>query len=150
MSNKDQNVRADIGECERLRYDAMIRGDVQALDRMFAEEAVYTHSKGERDTKQSYLEKVARKHFDYLRIDRPEQEISVVGDTAIVVGRMTADVRVEDKIRRLDNRNLAVWVRCDGEWKFLAYQPTVMASSGTNYGSVHPLEIADGNSGNQP
>lgn len=136
MSNEEQNVRADIAECERLRYDAMIRGDVQALDKMFAEEAVYTHSKGERDTKQSYLEKIAQKYFNYLRIDRPEQEISVVGDTAIVVGRMTADVKVEEEIRRLDNRNLAVWVNRKGEWKFLAYQPTVMASSGANHGSI--------------
>ncbi len=127
MSDTDQAARVAVAECERLRYDAMLRADADALDGMFAEEAVYTHSKGERDTKHSYIEKVARRYFDYLRIDHPEQEIAVVGDTAIVVGRMTAEVKVVDEIRHLDNRNLAVWVRRDGRWKFLAYQPTVMA-----------------------
>lgn len=130
MSDANQAERDTIADCERIRYDAMLRGDAETLDAMFAEEAVYTHSKGERDTKRSYIDKVARGYFDYMWIDHPEQDIVVLGDTAIVVGRMTAEVKVEHEIRRLDNRNLAVWVRRDGRWLFLAHQPTVMTDPG--------------------
>jgi hypothetical protein len=48
----------------------------------------------------------------------------VVDGAALVTGRMTANVSVEGTIVHVDNRYLAVCVREQGAWKFVAYQPT--------------------------
>jgi ketosteroid isomerase-like protein len=115
-----------IHELEDRRYAAMIAGDVATLDNLLSDQAVYTHSSGDRDTKIEYLDKVAAKQFIYHHIDRPEENILIEGDTAIVVGRMNARVDIGGSEWLLDNRSLAVWSRTGGVWRLLAYQPTVM------------------------
>lgn len=114
----------DVKALEDRRYAAMLAADVAALRDLSSDRLAYTHSNGDRDDRQSYLDKVASRHFHYLEIERPEEIISVLGDTAIVVGRMVARVLIAGHEKRLDNRSLAVWARDGGRWVFLAYQPT--------------------------
>jgi len=116
----------EIMALEDRRYAAMRAGDVAALRELLADDLVYTHSFGERDSKASYLDKVANGIFRYGEIRRSEEKVLIHGDSATVVGRMAADVHVADTLRRLDNRFLAIWVKIDGRWQFLAYQPTPM------------------------
>ena len=47
----------------------------------------------------------------------------MLGDTAIVVGRMTADLSVEGVRKTIDNLSLGVTRTSDG-WRLLAYAPT--------------------------
>jgi len=116
----------EILELETRRYAAMRAGDVETLRDLLADDLVYTHSFGDRDSKASYLDKVAAGVFRYGEIRRSEEQVLIHGDSATVVGRMGADVHVAGTLRRLDNRFLAIWVRQGGRWQFLAYQPTPM------------------------
>jgi ketosteroid isomerase-like protein len=52
------------------------------------------------------------------------ERVEVVGDTAVVVGRMTADLTVDGTPKTIDNLALAVWTRGPGGWQLLAYAPT--------------------------
>ena len=63
-------------------------------------------------------------YYVYRRIDHPVERVAVVGDTAIVVGRMTADLLVDGTPRTIDNLSLAVWTRASGAWRLLGYAPT--------------------------
>ncbi|WGR73115.1 nuclear transport factor 2 family protein [Bradyrhizobium sp. ISRA426] len=101
-----------------------MNNDVATLDQLLSDKLVYTHSNGQRDTKEQYLGHVESGHFKYFAIARPEEEIRVFGDMAMVVGRMVARVAVAGSERQLDNRSLAIWIRQDGQWSLLAYQPT--------------------------
>jgi hypothetical protein len=85
---------------------------------------IYTHSKAGYDDKPSYLHKVGTRYFAYLEITHRADRILVVDGAALVTGRMTANVSVEGTIVHVDNRYLAVCVREQGAWKFVAYQPT--------------------------
>ncbi len=119
----------EILELETRRYAAMQAGDVAALRDLLADDLVYTHSFGDRDSKTSYLDKVAAGVFRYGEIRRSEEQVLIHGDSATVVGRMGADVHVAGTLRRLDNRFLAIWVKQGGRWQFLAYQPTPMPAA---------------------
>jgi ketosteroid isomerase-like protein len=119
----DDDVRAVLA-AEDLRYQAMIDGDLATMDRLCADELSYAHSSGVRDTKSEYFEKVRSGYYDYQRIDHPVERVEVAGDTAIVVGRMTADLTVDGTPKTIDNLALAVWGRMSGEWRLLAYAPT--------------------------
>jgi ketosteroid isomerase-like protein len=77
-----------------------------------------------RDTKAEYLGKVRSGYYVYRRIDHPVERVEVLGDTAIVVGRMTADIDVQGVPKTIDNLALAVWTRASGAWRLLAYAPT--------------------------
>lgn len=113
-----------ISELEARRYQAMTDGDIGALEELFSPELVYTHSDATSDSKQSYLAKLASGHFDYGVIEHPETSIVVHGDCALVIGDMRGEVRIGGQARVLNSRSLSVWVRDNGSWMLLAYQPT--------------------------
>src|SRR3954447_14751016 len=106
----------------------MIDADLAALDQLCADELSYAHSSGARDTKSEYLEKVRSGYYVYQRIDHPVERVEVVGDAAIVVGRMTADLLVQGTPKSIDNLALAVWTRSSGDWRLLASAPPPLPS----------------------
>jgi hypothetical protein len=109
---------------EDRRYRAMQDADLTTLDELCADELSYAHSSGARDTKDEYLGKIRSGYYVYRRIDHPVERVELVGDTAIVVGRMTADIEVQGVPKTIDNLALAVWTRASGAWRLLAYAPT--------------------------
>jgi ketosteroid isomerase-like protein len=119
-----EDVAEQIRGLEARRYQAVTDGDVATLDELFAADLVYTHSDATSDTKQSYLERLASGYFKYGPISHPETSIVVHGDCALVVGDMRGEVQIGGQTRVLNNASLAVWVRENGSWVLLAYQPT--------------------------
>ncbi len=115
---------AEVLSAEDRRYRAMLDADLETLDLLCADELSYAHSSGVRDTKDEYFAKVRSGYYVYRRIAHPVERVEVVGDTAIVVGRMTADLEVGGTPKTIDNLALAVWVRTEGRWRLLAYAPT--------------------------
>jgi Domain of unknown function (DUF4440) len=111
------------------RYEAMLAGNIAVLDELCSDDLIYNHLKADHDDKASYLHKVGTRHFTYLEITHPADRILVVDGAALVTGRMTAKVLVSGTVVHVDNRYLAVWVRENGAWKFVAYQPTPIINS---------------------
>jgi hypothetical protein len=123
MGDDTEDVRAVLAAEDR-RYRAMQDADLTTLTEVCAEELSYAHSSGVRDTRSEYLEKLRSGYYVYRRIDHPVERVEILGDTAIVVGRMTADVEVQGRPKTIDNLALAVWTRASGTWRLLAYAPT--------------------------
>jgi hypothetical protein len=92
MSQDD--VATEVLAAEDRRYEALLGPDLPTLEKLFHDRLSYAHSSGVRDTKAEYLEKIESGYYDYARIDHPVERVDVVGDTALVVGRMTADLTV--------------------------------------------------------
>ena len=109
---------------EDRRYDALFGPDLPALERLFHDRLSYAHSSGVRDTKAEYLAKIESGYYIYRRMDHPVERVDVVGDTVVVVGRMTADLDVAGTPKTIDNLALAVWTKDGGEWRLLAYAST--------------------------
>ena len=120
----DDVAAKQISALEARRYQAMTDGDVAALAELFAPDLIYTHSDASSDSRDSYLEKLASGVLDYDVIEHPETSILVHGDCALVFGDMRGEVHVNGQLRRLNSKSLAVWVRENGNWALLAYQPT--------------------------
>jgi hypothetical protein len=118
------STEEDVLAAEDLRYEALLARDLPTLERLFHDRLSYAHASGVRDTKDEYLEKIRSGYYDYARIDHPVERVDVLGDTAVVVGRMTADLTVQGTARTLDVLALAVWTRTAGEWQLIAYAST--------------------------
>lgn len=114
----------EIHELEKRRFRAITDRDLDSFVELAHPDLTYTHSSGNTDSLESYLAKCRTGSYVYHWIDHPVDSVIVVGDTAIVVGEMSAELTIKGVRRRLDNRSMAVWVRLHGAWKLLAYQAT--------------------------
>jgi Domain of unknown function (DUF4440) len=125
MTTDDDVTAKQISALEARRYQAMTDADTATLDELFSADLVYTHSDATSDSKQSYLDRVATGFFRYGPMTHPEHSIVVRGDCALVFHDMRGEVLVNGETTRvLNSRSLAVWVREDGNWALLAFQPT--------------------------
>jgi ketosteroid isomerase-like protein len=109
---------------EDLRYEAVLSSDFDAFAELCHEELVYAHSNGERDDLRGYVDKCRQGVYVYHRIDHPVDQVKILGDIALVLGEMQAELTIRGTRTELDNSALAVWIRVGTSWKLLAYQPT--------------------------
>ncbi|MFW0773094.1 nuclear transport factor 2 family protein [Paenarthrobacter nitroguajacolicus] len=116
--------KTTIEALEAKRYRAVVDADYDTFEDLCHERLVYTHSLGDRDSLTSYLEKLRAGFYRYHRIDHPVEDIILIGNTALVLGQMNAELTVNGTYKTLANSALAVWIKEDETWKFLAYQPT--------------------------
>jgi ketosteroid isomerase-like protein len=124
MTVGDQAAVKRITELEAQRYQAMTDADVALLAGLFSPDLLYSHSDASTDSYESYLEKLRTGELDYGPLEHPEHSISVHGDCALVLGDMRGEVLIGGQLRVLNSKALSVWVRADGDWKLLAFQPT--------------------------
>jgi ketosteroid isomerase-like protein len=118
------DARAEIKKLEDHRFQAMINGDVDTLDKLLGDDLIYTHSTGQSDSRAEYLAQFKKGVFKYLKIERPIENIQVYGDTVVVTGQTKMDALVEGKPRVLNGRYTDVWIRSAKGWQMVAWQST--------------------------
>jgi hypothetical protein len=102
----------------------MIGGDLDSLERLFADDMAYTHSSSLFDDKAGYIQAMREAKFAYKTVERSEAKVAFAGGAAIVTGRIRVGVMFDTGPRVLDSRFLSVWVKVDGRWRHLAWQST--------------------------
>ena len=120
MHHDEQAIR----DLEDRRYAAMTAGDFDGFAAVCHPDLIYTHSTAVTDTLGSYLEKCRAGYYVYHRIEHPVSQVVIAGDTALVLGEMNADLTAGGVRKQLRNSCLAVWVRGEGGWTLIGYQPT--------------------------
>ena len=114
----------EIRSVEDRRYRALLDGDTSTLEQLLGDGLVYTHSTGTTDSKMAYLDGINAKRVSYRNIERPQEDIQVYGDTAVVSGRARVDVLVNDVPRVANLRYLSVLVKGAKGWQMVAFQAT--------------------------
>ena len=76
----------EIIALENRRIEAMLKGDVQALDEILADDLIYTHTTARLDTKASFIDAVKTGKSVYNSLELQFGEVRDLGDTAGVTG----------------------------------------------------------------
>ena len=111
-----------VSAVEKQRFDAQVSKDVAVLERVLADDLIYTHSSGNTDTKQSYIQSIRDGKSNYGSIDVQEQNVRIYGNSAVVNGvcliKMTSNNTTTDlKLRYTD-----VYVKKGSQWQMVAWQ----------------------------
>ena len=116
-------TQSEVHSHEDRRFQAMVAGDVASLEALLADDLVYTHSSSSVDTKASLIDGIRSKRFAYQQIERPEEQIRVYGQSAVVTGHARISLGGANP-RVLNLRYLDVWVRREAGWQMVAWQST--------------------------
>jgi ketosteroid isomerase-like protein len=118
----------EILALEAKRIAAMTRQDVATLDVLLADALTYTHSRGETDTKASFLGLIRNPgdHGRYLSVELSNTQVIPLGDAAVVRGRaqITLERPPGQPALSYPVLFLDVWERRRGEWRLVAWQAT--------------------------
>ncbi len=117
---------AAVLAAQKERMQAMVRGDVEALGRLMADDLTYTHASGVIDTKASLLSSIKSGKLKYKSIDPGQPRVRIYGNTGILTG--TATVQVESTMAGpapFQIHFTDVYVKKgDGSWQAVAWQST--------------------------
>ncbi len=107
----------EIHAVEDRRYDAMIRGDADALANTLAEEFVYYQPNGKTNDKPGYVKQMQTGTVKIFSAERYDVKVNVYGDVATAMGSTRLDLEIAGERRKAELRYLNVWVKRDGRWQ---------------------------------
>jgi ketosteroid isomerase-like protein len=111
-------------EADRTRFEAQVKADVAALDKLLAPELTYVHSSGVLDSKDAYIGAIKSGKTKYKSIVPEEVTARAFGDVTIVNGKATVDLVSDGQDRHLILRYTDVWVKRDGKLQMVSWQAT--------------------------
>lgn len=123
-AGKSAAIEQAILKLEQEWEDALVKSDVAALDKIYADTLIYTHSSGAVDGKAAYVGNIKSGATKYESMKRDEIKVSVYDDTALVTCHW--EVHVTSRGNKIDTnaRYLHVYVKQKDGWKMVAHQAT--------------------------
>src|SRR5882757_5798129 len=120
------NAIEEIKALEEARNQAVLHGDVAALDRMTSDDYTFITLRGELRTKADILKGFSSGSFHYESRQISDLKVRVYGDTAVVTGRSVQKGMENGKDYSGDYRFTRVYVKENGHWLTVALQTTLI------------------------
>jgi ketosteroid isomerase-like protein len=128
QEKKAPSVTADtVLKLEQQWEDALTKSDVTALEKLYDDTIIYTHSSGKVDTKESYISAIKSGATQYQSMKRDDIKVSVYGHTAIVSCHWDVHVLARSTKVDINARYLHVYVEQANGWKLVAHESTRIA-----------------------
>jgi ketosteroid isomerase-like protein len=118
------DAESQVRAAESARIRATVTNDFEALDRLLADDLVYTHSNAQVDTKAQFIEILRSGRTKYQSIEPSDMTIRIYGPVAILTGQATVRVVASGEPRDLALRFTSAWHQRGGRWQFVAWQST--------------------------
>jgi ketosteroid isomerase-like protein len=103
---------------------AVVSGDLQRLEDIYADDYVYVGSDGRQVTRAERLGAFRSGALRYLGTKHTGVSVRVYGETAVVQGRTHSKVELNGRSLEGDFRYVGVWVRQGGRWRIVLTQAT--------------------------
>ena len=117
-----ENAEAELIRLEQVWNDAHLRGDGDALDRLWDDQIVVVVPKMKLINKRDGLEMFRASRMKFLRYETSDLSTRRYGDTAIVTGRLLRTRKMNDREMQDDWRFTKVYVLRDGQWHVILWQ----------------------------
>lgn len=114
-------------DAEKQRFEAQVSKNYAMLDRVLADDMVYTHSHGGTDTKQSYIQSIRDGKSKYDAIDIEEQKVRIYGNTAVINGMCMVKATNNGETINTHLKYTDVYVRKGKQWQMVAWQSIKLA-----------------------
>src|SRR5215813_14193998 len=112
---------------EQQWEDALTKSDVAALEKIYDDNLIYTHSNGSVDNKATYVGKIKSGATKYQSMKRDDIKVSVYGNAAVVTCHWEVHVLAGENKIDTNARYLHVYVKQKDGWKMVAHQATLIA-----------------------
>ena len=119
-----RQAEQEVRQREIRRFEAMVRGDVAALDDILAEDLTYTHATGVFETKAEFIAKLKSGQTKYESFTPEDVLVRLYGTTSVVTGVARVKVQVKGEHLSFQLRFTDVYVKKGDRWQMVAWQAT--------------------------
>ena len=120
-------VEQAVLQLEQNWEDALLKSDTAALEKIYDDSLVYTHSNGSVDDKATYIGNIKSGASKYESLKRDEIKVNVYGNTALVFSHWQVQSLSRGNTVNTNGRYLHVYVKQKDGWKMVAHQATRIA-----------------------
>jgi ketosteroid isomerase-like protein len=116
-----------IIELDRQRMIAMAQKDVAALNRIIADDLIYTHSSARLDTKKTLIGAMESGATVYTSVVPSEVVAQDLGDAVVLTGVAAISVNTGGTPNSFRVRFVDVYANRGGQWQMVTWQSTKLA-----------------------
>ena len=113
-----------IIDLDRQRMTAMAEQNVAVLDKVLADDLIYTHSSARLDTKQSLIGAMQSGATVYTSVEPSEVVAQDLGDAVVLTGVAAISVNSGGKANSFRVRFTEVYANKAGQWQMVTWQST--------------------------
>ena len=115
----------EVKKAARELAGAVSRRDEAALNRLLADDYIFTHSTGDVNDKAQRISNIKENKLPTVEsASRDDVRFRVYGDTVIITSRTNQKSELNGVPREIQFRGIVVWVRQQGRWQLAAQQST--------------------------
>lgn len=122
ISQAQTQATIQVKEAIETLRKMMIEPDKAVLEQIIAEELSYGHSSGRVENKSSFIESLLSGKSDFISIHLSEEQVQVLGNTAIVRHQLQAETMDGGQAGSVKLHILLVWQKQKNTWKLVARQ----------------------------
>lgn len=122
---KDAGAKPDESgarAANQARFEAAVRGDTAALDKLLADDLDYCHSNGECEDKSAYLDSFKAGTMKYRSIEPTVDRFKLVGPVAIILGHAHINATRNGTDLNMDIGYTSVFAWRDGRWQLTSWR----------------------------
>ena len=108
------------------RFEAALRGDTAALEKILGDDLDYCNFRGECESKRQYIGEIARGQLKYRSIGHTVERVKLFADTAVVTGTVQATATRDGVERSINAYFMAVLAWRDNRWQFSSWSSTLI------------------------
>lgn len=119
-----QKPDADILAANAQIDASVVRKNIKALEKLYADDFVFTHGTGHVDTKTSWLKSVQNPEILFLSRKQDSTQVEMHGHVAIVTGRLDIEREQNEKVSSYGIWYVRVFVQKDNQWQLISHRTT--------------------------
>jgi ketosteroid isomerase-like protein len=106
--------------------EAVTRQDYAALEKILADDLIYTHSNGVVDDKAKFIASLKDGTRKYESIQIHEMTVRPFGNTAAVAAKVTMVITTRGETAPREMRYLRFWAKKRGQWQLVGHQSVTL------------------------
>jgi len=122
-----KKVEQQILKTLEQRGEAQIQRDFPTVERIMADECIYTHASSQTQSKAEFLADLKSGKRIYKALKNTDLHVMVYGGTAVLTGRSDISAVNDGKDVEVATKFLEVYQKRDGRWQMVAHQSTRLA-----------------------
>jgi ketosteroid isomerase-like protein len=119
-----EDAKEEILKVDEERNQALQKGDIATLDRIYSDDLVYANASGALLTKAQHLADLKGRGLNFRSFKHDDVQVTVHGDTGVLTGISTSVVDYQGSVSSSPRRFLNIFFKKDGRWQCVAHFET--------------------------